>query len=223
MGALEGLRRFWLFADLEDEEICSLTEVAVTLRAADGEMLFGLGDPTPGLHLVEAGAIKIYTLTPEGEERIIDIVGPGQFCGEMGVVDAAPSSAWGEALGPTACRVIPPEAFERLLLANPRLSLKLCRALVAKLRAASQQLDDATFLGARQRVLRRLAYLAERHGRPCPEGTLVPLRLTHEEVARMAGTARETVSRVLSELQERGVVSFVGRQMLIRNVDALMA
>lgn len=219
---MEVLRTHWLFADLSDAERTSLAAAAVRHAVADGTVLFRRDDPTPGLHVVETGAIKIFTLTAAGEERIIDIIGAGEFCGEIGVVDAAPSVAWGHALGPSVLWVIPPESFERVLLAHPRICLKLCRVLAGKVRATSRQLDEALFLSSRERVLRHLVRLAEKHGRPYDHGLKLEVRLTHQEIARLAGTARETVSRVLADLQDRSLLRFQGRLMLIPDLTALI-
>jgi len=220
------LSQHWLFQGLGPGELADLAALAVQRTVPAGTMLFAKGDPTPGLHLVEKGAIKIFTLTPDGAERIIDIVGPGEVCGEMGVVDAAPSVAWGQALGQTRAAVIPASAFERLLLTHPGIALKVCRVLAGKLRATAGQLDDAIFLGARERVLRQLVRLAERHGRTghdCGDGRGLRLgvRLTHHEIARLVGTARETVSRVLGELQDLGIVAFDERRIVIADPEAL--
>ncbi|HWI60249.1 MAG TPA: Crp/Fnr family transcriptional regulator [Symbiobacteriaceae bacterium] len=211
----------WLFSDLGEEELASLSALAVHRTVPAGTMLFAKGDPTPGLHLVERGAIKIFTVTADGAERIIDIIGPGELCGEMGVVDGAPSAAWGQTLGQTRVAIIPAAAFERLLLTEPSVGLKLCRVLAAKLRATAGQLDEAIFLGARERVLRHLVRLAERHGRAAETGVRLSLKLTHQEIARLAGTARETVSRVLGELQDGQILRFDERRMVIMDLPAL--
>ncbi|HYG57461.1 MAG TPA: Crp/Fnr family transcriptional regulator [Symbiobacteriaceae bacterium] len=219
---MSGLKPHWLFAELDEDELADLAAVAVRRSVEDGVMLFRRGDPTPGLHVVEQGAIKIYRLTREGEERIIDIIGPGECCGEMGVVDGAPSAAWGQAMGLTRLWVLPAPAFERLLLTHPHMCLKLCRVLVGKLRAANQQLEETFFLSSRERVLRRLVRLAERHGRPAPGGGVtLAVRLTHVEIARHAGTARETVTRVLAELQDLGLLRFEGRYMCFADMARL--
>lgn len=218
---VDSVQRHWLFAELDDAEWADLKAVAIRQRVAGGTRLFAKGDPTPGLHLVEEGAIKIYTMTESGAERIIDLVGPGEFCGEMGVVDRAPSSAWGAALGETALTVIPAAALERLLQSQPSVGWKISRVLAAKLRRAGEQLDEVLFLRSRERVLRHLVRLAERHGQPEGGGQVITLRLTHEELSRLAGTARETVSRTLAELQDRGLLAFRGRALWLRNVDAL--
>lgn len=215
------MQRHWLFAELDDREWAEVSQAAVRRTVPGGTRLFAKGDPTPGLHLVEEGAVRIYTVTETGAERIIDIVGPGEFCGEMGVVDRAPSAAWGEAMGETRLVVISPGALERLLQASPSVGWKICRVLAAKLRQAGEQLDEALFLRSRDRVLRHLVRLAERHGEPEGEGRIITLRLTHEELARMVGTARETVSRTLAELQDRGLLRFRGRAMWVVDFDAL--
>jgi len=216
------VRSFWLFSDLTDAEFADVRTVAVRRAVPGGVTLFCKGDPTPGLHLVEEGAIKIYNITDEGVERIIDVVGVGECCGEMGVVDGAPSAAWGETLGATRLWVIPALAFERLLLTHPQICLKIARVLVGKLRATGEQLEETLVLSARERVLRRLVRLAERHGYTGADGAVtLGVRLTHQEIARHAGTARETVSRVLAELQDRGLIRFEGRQLCFCDMGGL--
>lgn len=217
------LRDHWLFTGLSETEWQQLRARAVGQRVAPGTLLFRKDDPTPGLHLVMEGVIRIFTVTPEGEERTVDYIGPGEFCGEMGVVDAAPSTAWGAALTPARLWVIPAAAFQQLLRANPGICLKLCRVLVAKLRAASQQLDESLFRSSRQRVLRQLIRLTERHGRAEAGGLRLDLPLTHQEIAHLAGTGRATVSRLLSELQERGVLVTRARRLTVTDLAALRA
>lgn len=185
-------------------------------------MLFRRGDPTPGLHLVESGAVKIYTITPEGEERIISLIGPGEFCGEMGIVDGAPSGAWGQAMGRTRYWEVPARSFERLMLTHPAICLKVCRVLVAKLRQAGQQIDETLFLSSRQRVLCQLLRLGQQLGQAEPGGRVrVRVKLTHQEIALLAGTSRETVTRVLSDLQEQGLLEVQGRELLFTELGAL--
>lgn len=215
------ITNFALMQALPEDERLLLASVAVRRSLPDGAQLFRLGDPTPGLHLVESGAIKIYTLTESGEERIIDLIGRGGCCGEMGIIDRAPSSAWGETLGPTELWVIPAVELERLMLAHPAFCLSLCRVVVGRLRQTGQQLEEAIRLGARQRVLRTLVRLLEGHGEASPEGIRLGVRLTHEELSRLAGTARETVSRALLDLQDRQVVRFVGRHLEVIDPGAL--
>lgn len=218
---MELFRHHWLFTGLTEHEWQKLAATAIRQRAAAGEMLFRRDDPTPGLHLVDEGAIRIFTITPEGEERTVDLIGPGEFCGEMGLVDAAPSGAWGAALGPTRLWVIPAAAFQQVLLASPAICLKLCQVLVAKLRAAGRQLDETLFLSSRQRVLRQLVRLAERHGQPYTGGLRIAIPLTHQAIACLAGTGRATVSRLLSELQERGLVRARQRRLTLADMGAL--
>lgn len=212
---------FALLQALPEAEKALLASIAVRRTLPDRTRLFRQGDPTPGLHLVERGAIKIFQLTESGEERIIDLVGRGGCCGEMGIIDRAPSAAWGETLGQTVLWVIPAIELERLLLAHPAFCLSLCRVVVGRLRQTGQQLEEAIRLGARQRVLRTLVRLVAGHGEVTPGGIRLGVRLTHEELGRLAGTARETVSRALLDLQDRQVVRFVGRQLEVLDPDQL--
>ncbi|HLO02446.1 MAG TPA: Crp/Fnr family transcriptional regulator [Symbiobacteriaceae bacterium] len=217
------LSRFELLQALPEAEQALLVSVAVRRSLPGGTLLFRQGDPTPGLHLVEQGAIKIYSLTETGAERIIDLIGRGGCCGEMGIIDRVAASAWGETLGPTELWIIPAAALERLLLAHPAFCLSLCRVVVGRLRQTGQQLEEAIRLGARQRVLRSLLRLLDQHGEAVPGGIRLGVRLTHEELSRLAGTARETVSRALLDLQDRQVIRFVGRQLTVIDPDQLRA
>ena len=139
----------------------------------------------------------------------------------MGVVDAAPSVAWGQTLATASIRVIPASDCERVLLTHPQICLKLCRVLTAKLRTAGTQMDETLFSRRGDRVLRQLVRLAQRHGRAEQGGVRVPLKLTHQEIAYLAGTARETVSRVMAELQDAGVLRLSDRQMLFQSTASL--
>lgn len=216
------MRNSWLFDGLDDHELRKLTDVAVYRCVDDGHVLFRRGDATPGLHLVESGVVKIYSITPEGEERILSLIGPGEFCGEMGIVDGAPSSAWGQALGRTCFWEVPAMAFERLMLSQPAICLKVCRVLVARVRQAGRQLDETLFLSSRQRVLCQLMRLAEQLGIPEHDGGVrVGVRLTHQEIALLAGTSRETVTRVLSDLTERGLLMTPDRQLVLADLQAI--
>lgn len=221
MAVTNRLSQFALLQALPEAERALLASVAIRRSLPGGAVLFEAGDPTPGLHLVERGAIKIYSLTPTGEERILDLVGRGGCCGEMGIIDRAPSAAWGETLGQTELWVIPAAELERLLLAHPAFCRSLCRVVVGRLRQTTQQLEEAIRLGARQRVLRSLLRLLAQHAEPSLEGLRLRLRLTHEELGCLAGTARETVSRALLDLQERHVIRIVERRIEVIDLERL--
>jgi CRP-like cAMP-binding protein len=215
------LNQFALLQALPEADRALLASVAIRRSVPGGSILFEAGDPTPGLHLVERGAVKIYALTPTGEERILDLVGQGGCCGEMGIIDRAPSAAWGGTLGQTELWVIPAAELERLLLAHPAFCLALCRVVVGRLRETGEQLEEAIRLGARQRVMRSLLRLLAHHGEPSREGLRLRLKLTHEELGRLAGTARETVSRALLDLQARQIIRLVERRIEVIDLERL--
>lgn len=219
----KSLGSFWIFHELPESDLAALAAVAVRRTVRDGTVLFRRGDPTPGLHLVLRGAIKIYSLTAAGEERIIDLIGRGGCCGEMGIIDGAPAAAWGETLGPTELWVIPAADLERLMLDHSAFCRTLCRVVVGRLRQAGEQLEEAIRLGARTRVLRHLVRLIAQHGEAVPGGLRLRLRLTHAELGLLAGTSRETVTRTLVDLQERRAIRLVDRQLEVIDLQELRA
>jgi CRP/FNR family transcriptional regulator len=175
---------------------------------AEREVLFEAGDVGDGCYRLERGLLKVSIVSPQGDERILKILGPGSIVGELAIIDGLPRSATVVAIRDCKLSFISRESFVRCLRERPEIYSDLVSILVSRLREADKELAAASFLSVKARVVRALLELAEHLGREMESGRIVILhRIRQSDIAAMAGVARENVSRTLTELKRRGLIS----------------
>lgn len=159
------------------------------------------------LFVVMAGALTVSLISASGERAIVAVLGPDDVFGDGGLLPpAAPRHPEARALVRSRLLAIPPDAVRRLLVEDERVAGWLLSHLMLRVRASEHHLARVLPQGVAGRVESVLAELAERHGRPVPDGVLVRLPLTHADLAAMVGASRETVTRALADLARRGRV-----------------
>ena len=177
-------------------------------RFARREIVFHQGDLGDEFHLVARGRLAVQASTSLGDIVTLIVVGPGDFFGELALLDpGARRNATVLALEPAETLVLSGERFNELRQEQPSVNEVLVEALAARLRRMTDVLVEALYFPAETRLLRRLVEIAEEWDWEDERGRL---RLTQEDLALMAGTTRPTVNRVLQRAAQEGVVA-VGR------------
>lgn len=217
------LRAVPLFADLSADDLAGLARLAVERRYRKGTVIFFENDPGDALYVVKVGHVKIYRVAEDGREKSLVLLGPGEFFGELALLDSEPRSAVAEALSPTVLFVLGRTGFVNLVLERPQIALQALRVLSRRLRQTDAQLMDVIFHDVRSRVIRTLYHLAEQHGVDEPQGRRINLKLTHQEIANLAGTSRETVTRTLASLQDERRITFDRRYIVVKDFAAQSA
>ena len=175
---------------------------------AEREVLFQAGDVADGCYRLDQGLLKVSIASPQGDERILTILGPGSIVGELAIIDGLPRSATVVAIRDCKLSFLSREAFLNCLREYPEIYRDLVSTLVSRLREADEAMAAASFLTVKARVARALLELAEHLGRETDSGRIVILhKIRQSDIAAMAGVARENVSRTLSELKRRGLIS----------------
>lgn len=215
------LRQVPLFAGLEEEHIAALSAMLVERRHRKGSVIFFEGDPGDALFIVESGMVKIYRVAEDGREKTLAILRGGDIFGEMALLDEEPRSAIAESLEMTTLYALHRKEFLTFLTANPAMAIHIIKVLCQRLRRTNAHVMDVVFRDVKSRLVRTLFDLAERHGRSCPAGLRIELKLTHQELANLVGTARETVTRMLAEFQDAGCLTVEGRFLVIRDRETL--
>ncbi len=142
---------------------------------------------------------------------ILAVLQKGDYFGEMAVIrPGLVRSATAETASPTKLFTLRRTDFEKLIEQHPWLALQLLEYSLERLRRTNQQVYDLTFLNVKTRIMKRLLRLSQEYGVSEAEGIRIDAKLTHQQIAEMVGAARETVTKVLQELQEEG-------HILIRN------
>jgi CRP-like cAMP-binding protein len=169
-------------------------------RYARNETIFHAGDPGDALHLIVSGRVAVRVLTPNGEQAILAVLGPGQVFGELALLlDDGHRTASITALEACETIVLHRAQFDQLRARYPAVDRFLLAALSAQVARLSEHLLEMLFVPARARILRRLLVLAKEF-----EGGVV--HITQEDLALMSGTTRSTVNEVLREAEQAGSI-----------------
>jgi CRP/FNR family cyclic AMP-dependent transcriptional regulator len=188
-----------LFSEVPEDAVRAVLTIARRRTFSRGEVVFHRGDPANALHLIASGRFAVRITTPLGDTATLAVRGRGDAFGELALVaEGVERSATVQALEAAETRSVLRDDFERLRREHPSVDAILVAILADRVRSLSEQLTEAYYLSADDRVVRRLADLAELY-----EGS-VPL--PQEALAELAGTSRATVNRVLRELERRGLV-----------------
>ncbi len=218
------LRQLPIFSELDDVALGRLAERCVARTVAAGHMLFTSGEACRGLYIVERGRVRIYRTSPEGREQVLHIEGAGRPVAELPLFDGGPYPASAMTMEETRLVFLPRADFEYLYRAHPDIAHAIIRALGARLRHLVQVTETLAFRDVAARLAMWLADQAERVGKPTQRGTEIALRRTQEELSLELGTARESVSRAMKQLRQKGLIEPLGRnRILIPDVARLRA
>ncbi len=216
------LRRVSVFAHLDDAGVAALERLVEARTYAEDAVVVSQEDRGEALFVLVRGKVKVVLYGESGREIILSIFkSPGDFFGEMSLLDDQPRSATVLAAEPSVLLVLSRRSFQAHLAAHPRTALGVLAELSRRLRRADEVIGNLALLDVYGRVARKLRELAETDGEPTEDGLVIRQRPTQAEMAAMIGTSRETVSRALSELARRGDILVSGKRILLRRAFLL--
>lgn len=219
--AVEALARCPLFERADPPILDSLAGGLRRRRFRRNEVIFHQGDPGDSLHVVASGAVKIVLPSAEGEEAIIATLRPGDFFGELALLDDSPRSATASALEASDTLVLPRLVFVELLDTLPGLRDALLAGLARELRRLTSHVEELHFLDLAGRLAMRLTRLA-REAQPDVSGQIhLSWPYTQSDLAAMIGGTRQSVNRLLSELVDDGLISIEQDALVINDLDQL--
>jgi CRP/FNR family cyclic AMP-dependent transcriptional regulator len=205
------LRNVPLFSGLEEQELERLSRVAVRRRAGRGDQVVRSGESADALLILLTGRAKVTNFDEEGREVILAWLGPGEFFGEMGLIDGSARSASVVAVENCELLAIGKQEFQRCMQENFQVAQKLMQILVRRLREADRNIESLALLDVYGRVARLLLDLSEEE-----DGKrLVKKKISKQDMARMIGASREMVSKVMRDLEIGGYIVKNGDQITI--------
>lgn len=205
------LSKIDLFADMPEEDLQAVSNLAATRTYPKNTIIISEGDDSDSLYCVLSGKVKVYLSDDDGREIIINILGEGEYFGELALLDDAPRSASVMTLEETKLAVISKSAFENCLSKNPQLALHIIRELSKRMRNLTQNVKSLALMDVYGRVARTLLDMAE------PTGDKLEIRqkLTQRDIASMVGASREMVSRILKDLSTGGYITIQNKTITI--------
>lgn len=221
--AIDSLRRCALFAHVDDAGLRALAGLMRPRRFRRNEVIFHQDDVGDSLHIVVGGAVKIVLPSQEGDEAIIASLKPGDFFGELALLDGSPRSTTATAMEPTETLALPRDQFLRLLPEDARLVTALLRALAGELRRLTGHVEELHFLDLAGRLSMRLVRLA-RDADPRASGRIeLNWPFTQSDLAAMIGGTRQSVNKLLSGLVDEGLLEIQHETLVISDLAALEA
>jgi CRP/FNR family transcriptional regulator len=204
--AVELLKSVPLFADLEEGELERFSHVAVPRSFPAGTRVFHEGDSSDACYIVSEGSFRVTREHSDGRAITLATLGPGEIFGELAMLDGDRRSASAESITDGTLLALPANDVRSLLARNPEIALKLVAGLVRRLRAANARLSRQSFQTVPSRVAGILLQLSRDGQGDDGEEVEVTIRMNQTDLAQLAGTSRESVSRFLAELERAGVV-----------------
>jgi CRP/FNR family cyclic AMP-dependent transcriptional regulator len=215
------LERVPFVAALGGSERGALATAAKRRRFKRDEAIFDKDDPGDSLFIIDEGSVRIFLPSPQGVDLTLAVLGPGDFFGDMALLDGRPRSAGAAALQETETVVLDRADFIAVMRSRPEAAMAVLAAVAQRLRETNEMAGDLAFLDVGGRLAKKLLELASAHGVEGQAGILLDLQLTQEELANMVGVTRESVNRNLAVLRREGIIGGKGRRFVIRDVEAL--
>ncbi len=218
MAVTDILRKVPLFSQLAPPDLERVSEISRERAYPRNSVILFEDDPGDALYVVAQGQVKVVLIGEDGREVILSVMGEGEFFGEMALVDDEPRSAHVIAMEDSTLLVLRREDFQGILKQTPGIALALLRELSRRLRRVDEKVGSLVLLDVNGRVAQLLLELADEAG-----SERITRRLTHHTIAQMIGSSRETVSRTMRELVDKGYIEVSRREIVIRDRTALEA
>lgn len=219
---ISDLKQVSVFQGLAEEQLQLVYDLVRLRNYRSGDFVFVQGEPGEALFFVVKGRVKITVMAPDGREKIIKVMEPGHVFGEVVLFDSGPYPASAQTMDDCQVGVLRNKDLYKLLHEHTDLAISLLQLLAKRLKMTQRQLQDLALRDVFTRVAQLLLELAESEGIKLPCGSVqLTLRLTREEMAQLAATSRETLTRMLGELRQQGIIAVERNQVLIPSMARL--
>lgn len=193
------LKKIDLFAEISDSAAATLQRCVKQHKYPKNSIIVTEGDTRSNFYIVVTGNLKVFVDGDDGRQVVLNFLGPGDYFGELALIDGAPRSASVMTQSATTLQVISQQDFQQFLAGDQSASLVMMKALVRRIRTLTSSVRDLALLDVYGRVANLLQQRAAAEAHQ-------PLKLTHQEIADMIGASREMVSRILRELALGGYI-----------------
>jgi CRP/FNR family transcriptional regulator/CRP/FNR family cyclic AMP-dependent transcriptional regulator len=208
--AVSSLVAIPLFSDVGEEDLQSIASLLIERRFPKHKTIVEEGTPGDYMYVIAEGRVKVSKLSGDGREKILELLDTGDFFGEMSLLDDAPRSASVKALSDVRIFALARNDFLNLLERSSNLALAVVQELTRRLRQVDEQASSLSFQRVKERTQGLLVRLA-RDDSSLPGRRATPV-LTHQQIADMIGTSRETVTRAIKGLKQEGWLEQQGKR-----------
>lgn len=206
----QALRTIPLFANLDDHDLAQIAAASVVRTYSKNSIVITEGDTSSSLYIILTGAVKVFVSNADGRTNIINRLGPGDYFGELSLIDNEPRSASIETLTKTQLSILSRPYFVSYLEANPRVAIRLLEGMGQRLRKTTDHAKDLALMDVFGRIANVLLKSATDE-----DGRMMTPPLTQQDIADQVGASREMVSRILKDLRAGDYVAMDGKRFII--------
>ncbi len=212
---------FKLLDTLSPNEREDISHKSVMKQPDKKELIHFSDDAANKIYFVKAGKVKISKYSEGGQEIILAILGPGEIFGELAITGHSSGDEVAEIMEDAVICEINTNDIYKMLETNPQFNLQITKLIGFKLKKIQNRFESLCFRSAPDRIKEFIKELAAEHGEKTgKEGEIaVKLNLTHEDIAKLTATTRQTVTSVFNELEKQGVIEYSRKQILIKNIS----
>jgi CRP/FNR family transcriptional regulator, cyclic AMP receptor protein len=210
------LSEFSLFSGLNEQEIYQIVDISISREWNKGSHVFLQDEPLENVYFISEGKIKIYKTDVNGKEQIVSILKSGEMFPHVGFFRKGGYPAFSEVMKDSILVVVPIVPFEKVLIENPELCIKVFKVLGEKIVDLQERLESQILNNTYEQIIKLLVRLGKEHGKALKNGhILLKGEFTNRDLANMIGTTRETVSRTLTKLKKDHLIETDSENNLI--------
>tara|TARA_R110002049_G_scaffold151387_2_gene314970 strand:- start:2651 stop:3331 length:681 start_codon:yes stop_codon:yes gene_type:complete len=216
------LEQINLFKSLNEEEMNKIDENSLMHSADKNQYIYFPQEPSKVIYFLKRGRVKIGSYSEEGKEILKTILYPGEVFGEMGIIGESKRKDFAIAMDKdTRLCTLTVDQMKEIMSSNPALSLDVTTMIGEKLRKMELKLESVIFKDAKTRIIDLIKEMGADYGQKIGEETLIKHNLTHQDIANLTATSRQTVTTVLNELKDLNLIYMERNRFLVRDLNAL--
>ena len=220
-------KNFWylkncdLFERLSEAQIAQVERNSSIRQFDRGNLVYLPTESSDSVFLLLSGRIKLYHITGEGKQALLALIEPGELFGELAILGGGEREEYAEAMLKSTILRIPGPIIQELMQQHATVSLGVTKLMGLRRQRVEQRLKSLLFRSNRDRLIHLLLDLAEKYGRFTTEGVFIDIKLSHQELASIIGSTRETVTVLLGELQDERCIDIQKRHIILRKAQLL--
>ncbi len=216
------LENFNMLSGLTAAEMVEVEDKTIMMNAKKGQFIYFPEDPSKSVFFLKEGRVKIGNTSEEGRENIKAILQPGEVFGELSLAGEEKRDDFAQALdNNVVICAMSLEDMEALMERNPNMAMRVTKLIGTRLRKMERRLRSLIFKDARTRIIDFIREMAEENGIPVGDEVLVRHSLTHQDIANLTASSRQTVTTVFNELKGKNIINFERKRIMVRDVDKL--
>ncbi len=221
--ALWYLRKIPLLEGLSTEQYRELTGEVEVRELQRRQIVYLPGDPGEHVFFIQGGRIKCSKVSRDGKELTLTYVAAGEFFGELCVLEGSPREEMAEAMKNSIITVLPRERIRNLLMTRPAIAFRFIKVVGERRRLVEQKIEHLVFRDVHAKLAALLIELGKEYGKETEDGLQIDQKITHQEMANLIGSTRETISLTLAAFKRKELVQLFGRTVVLTDIDGLQA